>query len=769
MKKAGVHISVLMKRYLLLTDVRFWILFVLLWGSNIHFNAVCGQISFQEIDYIPVSEGTGFLEYPWAGGLNSAQFCNPDLNGDGIRDLLVYEKTEDRVLTFISDGNGNFELNRAFSKYIPQINGWVITKDMNCDGIDELFTYYNGSVMVYEGYRDDDTLKFRLWSDGIYYKGSSGMINLYSTFIDRPAIVDIDFDGDLDILTFDVSDSRILWYKNQRIEKGLDCDTLVFTLKDNCWGNIYETELEPLVKLRDTCSYKLLTGKVNQQNTDSFSRLRHAGSTLEAFDMRGRGVMDMLIGDVTFNFLNHLRNDGDRAYASVLAQDTSFPAYDVPINLSSFPLAVFIDVDNDGKKDLLVSPFEGLGVDNYENVWWYKNKGKDSVQLELQTKSFLVGEMIDVGENAVPTFLDVDGDGKKDLLISGTMSVLDKKTHHVRYYKNVGTSDYPVFQLEDGDFLNFSELSIRDSYGNWVDLGEPYVHAGDLDGDGKKDILIGVRGGAVLFYKNISSESGFVSGNPQLLQWNEKTLDIGLNAAPFVADINQNGRMNLLLGTFNGHIVLYENMAPKGEINLEWRTDSVGKLSSATQFIPFGYSAVSVADIDGDGKNDLILGGFNNYLRYVSNIEDSIFTQTHPQEFYSMPEMIGKRIAPTFGHTTAQKEGTLLLGLLAGGVRWFSIHPPPEQSVGIRNRLSHSVEFAVYPNPNSGFAEIFIPVESKSLSWQLADISGKTIRSGYIDGTYTRLDMSSLPRGVYVFTLWKSGNLGGTRLLIKSE
>lgn len=744
------------------------LLFLLIHIILLYPSGLIAQVEFKEIDYISVSNGTDFLKYPWGGGLNSAQFCSPDLNGDGLRDLLVYEKSEDRVLTFIANEKGGYLLDRSYMPHIPKINGWVITKDMNCDGVDELMTYYNGSIMVYEGYRHHDTLKFDLWVDGIYYRSGSGKVNLYSTFIDRPAIVDVDADGDLDILTFDVSDSRILWYKNERAERNLACDTLVFTLKDNCWGNVYETELNPLMKLRDTCSYKIPMGKVNTTNWVHASKMMHAGSTLEAVDIGGRGVIDLLIGDVTFNFLNLLRNYGSREYASILSQDTSFPAYDIPVYLASFPSSVFIDIDHDGKKDLIVTPFDGLGVDNYDNVWWYKNVGRDTVKLSLQTKSFIVGDMIDVGENAVPTMIDINGNGLKDLLISGTYSRLGKQEHRIHYYKNIGTASYPVYELEDSDFLNYKDLTVRDEYQNIIDISEPYVHAGDLDGDGNLDVIVGVRSGMILYFKNTSSK-GFVSASPQILKSNGSYIDVGLNAAPFIIDLDRDGKQELLVGSFNGNVRLYKNIGSKNEVGLELMTDSVGKVSSTIGFIPFGYSAVAIADIDGDGKYDMILGGFNNYLKYVSNIEDSIYHKTTPKTFHSLPNMIGKRIAPYYTHVTNNKDGTLLLGLLAGGVRWYSQNPPEEQTVSIENSNLKPVSFKLYPNPNSGHVEVYVPNNQKILQWEIVDVQGRLWQSGNMDNERTHLELSSLTAGVYVFYIIERGNILGYQMLVKVD
>ncbi|MCO5249679.1 MAG: VCBS repeat-containing protein, partial [Chitinophagales bacterium] len=452
------------------------------------------QVNFHEIDYIKVSNGTRFLDYPWAGGLNSAQLCDPDLNNDGIKDLLIFEKTENRVLTFVADGKVHYLLDRGFITNIPTIEGWVVTKDMNCDGIDDFFTYHNGSMRIYKGYYENDTLKFSLWADEILYESSFGTINLYSSFVDRPAIADFDFDGDLDILTYNVSANRMVLYQNMRKEKNLSCDELNFILKDNCWGNVYESGFSPIVDMRDTC-----TGKINNARMAISAKSFHVGSTLEAADIRGRGVLDIIMGDASLELVNHLYNDGDRRYASILQQDTSYPSNDIPARVTSFPLTTFIDINQDGIKDFIVTPFEGLGVDNYENVLLYKGTQKNQVTLSFVTNSFMVGDMIDVGENAVPTLLDVDGDGLKDLIIGGTFRKGNTFNARLHYYKNIGTLESPAFELKDSDFLNFSSSGFQ----------SPHPHAGDLDGDGKKDLLIGLQDGRILYYKNIDTKSGF--------------------------------------------------------------------------------------------------------------------------------------------------------------------------------------------------------------------------------------------------------------------
>src|ERR1051325_8168480 len=96
----------------------------------------------------------------------------------------------------------------------------------------------------------------------------------------------------------------------------------------------------------------------------------------------------------------------------------SFPANGTHVNLSLFPAPFLLDVDNDGVKDLLVTPQNIGQAENSKSVWFYKNTGtSSSPSYVLQSKNFLQQEMIDVGRGAAPAFFDFDGDVLVDLLI----------------------------------------------------------------------------------------------------------------------------------------------------------------------------------------------------------------------------------------------------------------------------------------------------------------------------------------------------------------
>jgi hypothetical protein len=716
--------------------------------------------TFIQTDYMPALKDGSYLEYPWAGGLNSAQICDADINNDGRKDLVIYEKTENRLLTLISVSPGKYDIQRAYAAHFPSIQGWIVMKDVTCDGVTDLFTFNNGSIVVYKGFFEQDSLRFELMSDGIFYEGFSGLINVYSSFVDRPAIADFDGDGDMDILTFNVTANRMLLYKNMVKERGYRCDTIAFKLDDNCWGNIYESGLSPYVDLRDTCDSKFpFPGRLDPFYNGENER-RHAGSTVEAFDISGNGLLDVVMGDVTFSFVNYLPNTGTLTYASVLSQDTSFPAYDIPARTASFPLPVFIDIDQDGQEDLVVTPFEGFGVDNIENVLYYRNIGESSVQLSFQTRSLFVGDMIEVGENATPCFIDITGNGLKDLLIGGGVRLGDAPpVYKITYYRNVGFADFPIYTLEQEDYLGFSALG----------LNEPYPAAGDVTGDGKIDLLVGLADGRILLYPNQATGPGFVAGNPSLLKVGSADLDVGQNAAPCVVDLDRDGRRDLVVGERNGNVNYFRNAGGSG-INVQWveQTDSVGKIRTSTPSIPFGNSAPVVGDFNGDGKLDMIFGGFENTLSFVSNIQDSIFQRVSPQSLLGSVRM-GRNLVPTVADITADGQLEMIVGTLAGGLYFYSENPPPRRPVSVNDRTDNQLEFVVYPNPNSGSFRVRVGNEAFTapLSWQLFDAMGRMVSTGMLQDYESTVSVESISAGIYFLTIQSERQIGTQSIVIR--
>ena len=198
-----------------------------------------------------------------AGGLNAPQLSEVDLNNDGVLDLYIFDRVGDVHITFLNNGstNGNaFEFAPEFAANFPAVTDFVLLRDYNGDGIMDIFAYsdvpgINGFI-VYKGSYFDDKIAFTRVHfndedhDILYAEIPNGSTtNIYVPRDDYPAVDDIDGDGDLDILSFDVGGSVVHYYKNLSVENGHGLDSLEFITDDLCFGKFKEDGLDATIFL----------------------------------------------------------------------------------------------------------------------------------------------------------------------------------------------------------------------------------------------------------------------------------------------------------------------------------------------------------------------------------------------------------------------------------------------------------------------------------------------------------------------------------------
>ena len=212
----------------------------------------------KQID-IQVGTNENKLASPWAGGLNACQFGRMDLDGDGKKDLLVFDRHGNRLLTFLNRG-ATGEINYAYApgcaKRFPKLTDWAIFTDYDGDGREDIFTYSQGwAGMKVLRNVSAEQIEFELvvypyltsWQGG-------GEVNLIATNADYPAIIDLDGDGDLDILTFSVLGTFIEKHRNLSMERYVTRDSLVFEKTDYCWGRVAEGEENNVMYWIHACS-----------------------------------------------------------------------------------------------------------------------------------------------------------------------------------------------------------------------------------------------------------------------------------------------------------------------------------------------------------------------------------------------------------------------------------------------------------------------------------------------------------------------------------
>ena len=588
----------------------------------------------QQISDFQVRENAETLAFPWAGGLNACQFGRMDLDGDGKKDLLVFDRHGNRLSCFLNRGETgeiNYVYAPEYAQRFPKLTDWAIFADYDGDGREDIFTYSKGwaGMKVYRNISSEQ-IDFELvvfpyltsWQGG-------GEVNLIATNADYPAIVDLDGDGDLDILTFGVLGTFIEKHRNLSMERYGTRDSLVFEKTDYCWGRVAESEEDNEMYL-DTC----LFGKSLIVNRDDF---RHRGATFAVRDLTGNGLPDLLLADVDYPNLIFLKNGGTTENALMVSQETDFPPNE-PVNLPSMPVPFFTDIDNDGVDDLLVSPFDPnpMACEGQNSVWLYLNKGTNQTpDFQLETKSFLQEQMIDVGKGAYPVFSDWDGDGLTDLTVR---DFIGQKT----LFKNVGTPLQPVFErinINPSDSLEWS--------------AQCYF---DVDQDGQLDLVEGNVNGKLSFYKGQSGDYELVTDYWGAVDVRDYSSSYYGYSVPIL--FYYQNQLLLCVGSEQGRLFLFRvtDEAVFEEVSSLWE-EICPVMPEA-----FGmHSAAAVADLNGDGILEIAVGNFAGGLQlFNGNVTVNQGVEDNTENSFNVfPN-------PTKGSVTIEGNGRLTIANMLG-------------------------------------------------------------------------------------------------------
>ncbi len=711
-------------------------LFVLIVSMLIISNFCYGQTYSRVLD-IQVIENDRVLLNGFMGGLNAPVLQFGDVNNDNKADLVVYDRSTERFHVFLNKG-GNGEIKYVYtpklSQNFPRIEDWFVLQDYNCDGIIDLFTYgAPSSIAVFQGNFNGAEIEFKSRYNEVRW--GSGSIAVFSSPTEYPAIVDLNGDGDLDIVAFSSFSSRVRYYENLQKERRLDCDSLFFERQTDCWGNFEESGIDEMISL-NVCDGSFRHEAVNNSNL----KVLHSGGSISVVDPDNDGIYDALIGDIASDHMIYLTNGGTKESANMTSQDAQFPSYNVPIEISSSPVAVEGDVDNDGVKDLLVTPFVKSNGDNYNNVWFYKNDGVvKGVELEFESKNFLTQEMIDVGKNAVPTLGDINGDGLLDLIIgnNGLRSSNSETDFTLSFYKNVGDSVSAQFELVTKDYLEVSTAGLRSLA----------PELGDIDGDGDLDLIIGQENGKIRLHENKGTDEvpNFIFIG-ELSDDGGNIIDIGSNAVPEFLDFDGDGELDLFIGKENGSISYYRNI---GSHVFKLELDNLGGITFNNSTSE-SFSAPEVGDFDGDGLMDLLVGGNADKVEFYSDIKADAMDNFVVDQLSFFDRLNHTRIALTSGNLGDDGAVEIITGLLGGGLAFFS----SEVVSGIRTNIFYR-ELGIYPNPVKDQIRFALNDFGKIRSIDILSINGVLIKTISIEAYNSSgmLSVADLPRGVYFVSL----------------
>ena len=554
------------------------------------------------------------LGLAFAGGLNAAQFNTMDLNGDGMDDLVLYDRMASKVVTFLAEGNDYIAAPQYEELFPAGVYNWLLLRDYNCDGRKDIFT---GDILGIKVYTNMTATAGALaWDQHFFDTGFDGgrspvlltenpatkvKVNLQLQFDDLPSINDVDGDGDLDILNIQYAGHTVEFHQNLSVEKNLPCDSLEYTRVTRAWGNFRECFCGEFALNNQECP------------PNSGGRTQHAGGkSLLAIDLNGDQAQDLLFSEAECDRLFALTNSGS-SVSPVINNFSGFPESS-PVNFALFPAAYYEDVDFDGKNDLIATPNifsrEFLNSQLNKSTWFYKNTGSTaSPSFSFVKPDFLQGDMIDVGDNSVPAFADHDGDGDMDLLISSYSS--ENFTSRLHLFENIGSVSAPAFRLKTDDYLGFSTAR----YFNVK------IQVIDINSDQTNDLVFSATNFDTnttrIYFLNNQSQTSLNFNGATLQQ-----LDFPITSSEnvYFTDVNGDALPDLLAGRSEGNLEYWRNNGVAGAPSFVIEDESFLELATS----PMRQNlAVAVADLDTDGKADLIIADQTGKPGIVSDFRNA--------------------------------------------------------------------------------------------------------------------------------------------------
>ena len=714
--------------------------------------------------------GTQFLE-PWVGGMNNPQFNELDVNFDCVMDLVIFDRSGDLVRVYINDNVPNeisYHYAPEYARFFPlELEHFLLIRDYNNDGKPDLISSRPGGMRVWKNI-SDSTLKFEVFAELLRSNGNS---NVYAINIDYPVVDDINDDGLLDILSLNIQANFVHYYKNVSVHP----DSFTLETDNKCWGMFYENVLNDSIVLGANCK-----GGEGDENGEggSSSAARHSGGAMLTLDLFANGVKDLLLADMGYPNMVRLKNGGDPNAANMISVDYHYAGNgSKEIEIPTFPASFFIDINNNGRKDLIVSSNQLDGGIDTGNIWFYDNFGADNnPNFEFVSENIFVKNQLDFGTGALPVLTDVTGDGLADLLVGNVGYFLDFDDNFfqtdyessIGFYKNIGNDSTPIFEWVTNDIAGLSAKG-------FTRIAPTF---GDLDGDGDNDLLFGENNGSLSYYTNEALPGQMPDF--QLVTDTFMGQFFGVQPSPFLFDVDGDNLLDLLVGQKNGNIQLFLN---QGTITTPLytlsATDTLGGIWNYFPNITSNNAIPFIGKVNSSGENILITSDGKGNLKYYTGLDNNLMgNYTLVDSMKVSKSFIGVAGADLNGNDSLE----IIIGERPGGLVFLSLDedaynysPYPIDTCHIDGvwewNDTKNDQFEIIPNPNNGDFRFSIEANSNSVAeLSIVDLSGKTTRvSSHQLNTGTNdiyLSNTNLNPGIYIVHIRVNNKVYQSKLVV---
>lgn len=435
---------------------------------------------------------------------------------------------------------------------------------------------------------------------------------------------------------------------------------------------------------------------------DSVTSTRPSG--IASGDLNGDGKVDLIISNSISSSVNVYRNTGS-------GSAISFAKRVDLATLSGLTGVAVDDLDGDGKLDIAATNLTSSKISMFRNT---TSGGELSFAAKVDSSSGSSAQAIAVG--------DLDGDGKPEIAVvnssAATVSVLRNTSSAGTLSfaaRATFTTDLQPYSIAIGDvdgdgkfdlvtcnanggnisvFRNTNTTIGTLSFATRVDFaagGFPFwIKLGDMDGDDKLDIVVVDQGGNKVSVLRNTSSSGTPSFAPKV------DFSTGIATAPrrvSLADLDGDGKPEMVVSNLDAYTLsIFKNNSTSGSLSFDSKVD----FSTGSGSVNLGPMESSLGDLNGDAKPEIAV--VNQGQNTVSFFRNALVL---PPTFTSF--------SPTSGRTG---DTILITGTNLSGVTKVAFGDSLASFIKI---VSSTQVKAVVGKGASGDVDVFVPEDTLSL------------------------------------------------------
>ncbi len=671
----------------------------------------------------------------------ASQVSAVDLDNDGDMDVLASGIVEGAVGWFENvEGNMNFSSIKMIDSFF-YFEGEVVLVDIDADGdMDVIIAgFLPGFVRIYS---NNGTGNFD------FNQGFNFVTSTLSTF----RLGDIDGDGDLDIITEKGNLNGHYWIENDGngrfetehlfLQEGADLVFVTDVDGDN--------DMDILFCVGDTTDTMWIE---NIDGHGAFESPRSLGFKICSpmvldCDIDGDGDKDLVFAQRTIEWYE---NEGDAIinyHSRVSGYSTDF-------------VSIFTsDIDGDGDMDVA-----SVG-DGDDMIAWHENIGGSQL-FENRKARFIAND-----KATIISLADIDGDELVDVVtgsprednirwyrnMGGLFDLPRLVTHNAKSVSSIDLSDIDgdgdvdvLFGAKGADLVawkkntnGIGEFAVRSILSNEADEVVSVITV-DLDGDGYLDVVSASRkDNKVAWYKNIDGEGNFTD---------EIIISNSIEKASKVLNGDLDGDSDEdVIVVSEGIVFWYENIDGLGTFGSK-------KILSSDEH---RVNHIAIVDIDLDGDLDVISSGINPRVAWFENIENG-------GSFEEVKSIIENQSSVSYilsNDMDGDGDPDVLCISNDKNILWYE------------NLLISSIEqpilneIRIYPNPSTGPVTVSIPESFYKGELVVLDIDGHIVYSREITQQTLSIDVNLgfLPSGHYNIELYPTDNkewiFGGSQVVL---